>query len=46
MPLKDAKFALFMVIADEKYFFSYCIASFAVNLGSFDEKNLLNWWKI
>ena len=35
MPLKDAKFALFMVVADEKYIFSYCI-------GSFDEKNLLN----
>ena len=31
-----------MVVADEKYFFSQCIASFAVKLGSFDEKNLLN----
>ena len=31
-----------MAIADEKYFFTYCIASFTVKLGSFDEKNLLN----
>ena len=35
-----------MVFADEKYTLSSCIASFAVKLDSFDEKNLLNWWKI
>ena len=31
-----------MVVADEKYFCSKYIASFAVKLGSFDEKNALN----
>ena len=31
-----------MVVADEKYFFSKCIATFAVKLGSFDQKDLLN----
>ena len=30
-----------MVVADEEYFFSKCIARFAVKLGSFDEKNSL-----
>ena len=36
----------FLVIADDKDFFFSRIVSFAVKLGSFDERNLLNWWKI
>ena len=36
----------FVVVAGEKYFFSKLIASFVVNLGSFDKENILNWWKI
>ena len=30
------------VIADDKGYFSYCIASSAVKLGNYDERNLLN----
>ena len=32
----------FPVIADDSDFFSQCIASSAVKLGSYDERNLLN----
>ena len=35
-----------MAIAEDKYFFSQWIASFAVKLGSYDERNLLKWLKI
>ena len=47
MTLKHAKFALFYGRCWWKMFFLLMyIASFAVKLGNFDEKNLLNWWKI
>ena len=35
-------FHCFIVIADDKDFFSRCIGSSAVKLGSYDERNLLN----
>ena len=31
----------YIVIADDIEFFSYCIVTFAVKLGSFHERNLL-----
>ena len=40
MSIKHARFTLFVVVADDKYFFSWCIVSFTVKLGSFDWRNL------
>ena len=46
MAIKHAKFTLLFVFADDKNFFAQWIVSFAVKLGSFDLRNLLNWWNI
>ena len=42
MALKLANLHSFMVVADNFFFLLMYIASFAVTLGNFDKKNLLN----
>ena len=46
MALKYAKFTQFYGRCWWKMFYLLMCDSFAVKLGSFHEKNLLNWWKI